>query len=174
MTSSEMIMSTGGGLTFMYRVGGIAVRDAHLLVEHNTTHGFCFVPGGRVEYGENASQALAREVREELGEEVKIGRLLLVADNLFDVDGDRFQEITRYFLSEVAPGSTVMERDGTFEGGELGTIFEWAALDEVEQVNLVPPFLRKLARDPPTCPDYIAHAEPGFLNSATHELHPDG
>ena len=77
MTSSGMIMSAGGGLTFMYRVGGIAVCDAHLLVEHYNTHGFSFVPGGRVEYGENASQALVREVREELGEEVKIGRFLL-------------------------------------------------------------------------------------------------
>ena len=46
----------------MYRVGGIASYDGHLLVEHDARHGFCFVPGGRVEYGENAVEALAREL----------------------------------------------------------------------------------------------------------------
>ena len=54
----------------MYRVGAIAVHNERLLVEHDSEYGFCFVPGGRVEYGENPlSQALAREVREELGED---------------------------------------------------------------------------------------------------------
>ena len=49
-----MIMMSAGEITFMYRVGGIAVYDGWLLVEHNVKHRFCFVPGGRVEYGENA------------------------------------------------------------------------------------------------------------------------
>ena len=100
----------------MYRVGGIAVHDGRLLVEHDARHGFCFVPGGRVEYGENAVEALARELREELGEDVKIGRLLLVADNLFEIDGDRFQEISLYFLIEFGPESRVPDRGSAFEG----------------------------------------------------------
>ena len=41
----------------MYRVGGIAVNDRYLLVEHNVRHDFCFVPGGRVEYVANAIEA---------------------------------------------------------------------------------------------------------------------
>ena len=130
----------------MYRVGGIAVHDGRLLVEHDARHGFCFVPGGRVEYGENAVEALARELREELGEDVKIGRLLLVADNLFEIDSDRFQEISLYFLIEFALGSSIFERDDTFEGGESGTVFQWIPLDETEQANLLPPFLCQRVR----------------------------
>ena len=171
MTSSEMIMSSGGGLTFMYRVGGIAVYDGRLLVEHDERHGFCFVPGGRVEYGENAVEALARELHEELGEEVKVGRLLLVADNLFEIDGDRFQEITLYFLVEFAPGSAVLDRASAFEGGEEGSVFQWIPLADVEQANLLPPFLHQLARDLPASPEYITHAEPGFLDSVGHDPH---
>lgn len=178
MTNSEMIMSSGGGLTFMYRVGGIAVHDGCLLVEHNEAHGFCFVPGGRVEYGENAVKALARELYEELGEEVKVGRLLLAADNLFEVGSERFQEITLYFLIELAPESRVLERDGAFEGGELGTVFQWIPLDDVEQSNLVPPFLWALVRDLPASPEYIAHVEAAILKRPNHATvktdHPAG
>ena len=45
--TNRMIMSPNDGLTFMYRVRGIAVHDGHQLVERNVMHGFCFVPGGR-------------------------------------------------------------------------------------------------------------------------------
>lgn len=146
----------------MYRVGGIVVHDGHLLVEHDTRHGFCFVPGGRVEYGENAVGALARELREELGEEATIGRLVLVADNLFEIDGDWFQEASLYFLIELASGSRIFEQDGTFEGGESGTVFQWLPLADLEQANLLPPFLRQLVRATPESTEYITHAEPGF------------
>ena len=148
----------------MYRVGGIAVHDGRLLVEQDVKHGFCFVPGGRVEYGENAVDALARELREELGEEATISRLVLVADNLFQLDGNWFQEISLYFLIEFAPGSTVFDRDGTFEGGESGTVFQWIPLADEEQANLLPPFLRQYVRDIPEFTEYITHTEPGFLS----------
>ena len=41
MRGSEMIMSSGRGLTFMYRVGGIAVHDGNLLVEQDVRHATC-------------------------------------------------------------------------------------------------------------------------------------
>ena len=156
----------------MYRVGGIAVHDGRLLVEHDVRHGFCFVPGGRVEYGENAVEALARELNEELGEEATIGRLVLVADNLFEIDGNWFQEVSLYFLVEFAPGSMVFDRDGTFEGRESGTLFQWLPLDEIEQANFLPPFLHQYVRAIPESTEYISHAEPGFFNSSGHVPHP--
>ena len=66
-----MVMFSNGEITFMYRVGGIALHEGRLLVEHNLRHGFSFVPGGRVEYGENAIQALSRELQEEFGGDVQ-------------------------------------------------------------------------------------------------------
>ena len=152
-----MIMSSKRGITFMYRAGGIAVHDGRILVEQDATHGFCFVPGGRVEYGENALVALAREMREEFGEEAKIGRLVLVADNLFELDGHRFQELGLYFLVEFAPGSEIPGRDGDFEGTERGTVFQWIRLDELEEANLLPAFLRERVREIPQKPEYVSH-----------------
>ena len=157
MTTHEMIVSSNGGLTFIYRVGGIAVHNERLLVEHDSEHRFCFVPGGRVEYGENAMQALAREVREELGEDATIGRLALVTDNLFELDGSRYQEMALYFLIEFAPGSPVLDRDGSFEGSEPGTVFQWIPLDAVEQANLFPTLLQPRVKAMPKNTEYVVH-----------------
>ena len=56
-----MVMFSNGEITFMYRVGGIALHEGRLLVEHNVRHGFSFVPGGRVEYGEGTAPLQAHE-----------------------------------------------------------------------------------------------------------------
>ena len=155
----RMIMSSHAGLTFMYRVGGILIRDNRLLVEWNLAGTFCFVPGGRVEYGETAPAALQREAREELGEPVKIARLLAAADNLFVLDGRRHQEISLYFLVQLEATSRIRARDGVFEGTEPGIRFEWIPVDAVERANLMPPFLRELVRDLPDAPVYLARNE---------------
>ena len=73
-----------------------------------------------MEYGENAVEALARETREELSEEVETERLILVADNLFELDDDRFQEIALYFLIGFLRGSKILGRDGVLRGNEPG------------------------------------------------------
>ncbi len=138
------------------------MNDGHMPVEHDARPGFRFAPGGRVEYGENAVEALSRDLREELGEEATIGRLLLVADNLFELDGHWFQEVSLYFLVDYTPGSSVFDRDGTFEGGKSGTVFQWIPLAEIEQANLPPPFLHQHVREIPEYTEYIDHAEPGF------------
>ena len=91
----------------------------------------------------------------------KIGRPVLVADNLFELDNDRFQEVALYFLIEFIPGSTVLDRAGVFEGNESGTMFQWIPLDEVEQVNPVPAFLRERVRTIPQTPEYIVRDEVG-------------
>lgn len=157
--SGKMIMFSEGGITFMYRVGGIAVHEGRLLVERDVRHGFCFVPGGRVEYGENAVDALAREAREEFGEDVRIGRLVIAADNLFELDGVRYQEVGLYFLMSFAPGSGVLGRGGAFEAEEPGHRYEWLPLDELEDADLQPRFLIERVRAIPQATEYIAHVD---------------
>lgn len=154
-----MVMFSHGDLTFMYRVGGIAVHGGRLLVERNVRNDFCFVPGGRVEYGESAVEALAREAREEFGEDVQIGRLVIAADNLFKLDGIRYQEIGLYFLMQFATGSGILAHDGAFEAEEPGLRYQWLPLDELEDANLQPAFLIERVRAIPQAAEYITHAD---------------
>ena len=156
-----MIMFTHDGLTFMYRVGGVFIDEGRLLVEYAVGKGFCFLPGGRVEYGENAAAALRREAAEELGEPAEVDRLVIVADSLFELDGRRYQEVNLYFLMELSAKSAIRRRDGMFRGHDGDIRLGWIPLDGLERANLVPEFLRDHIRDLPSEPLYVIRDDLG-------------
>ena len=155
-----MVMFSNGEITFMYRVGGIALHEGRLLVEHNLRHGFSFVPGGRVEYGENAVLALSRELQEEFGGDVQYRTARHRSyDNLFELDGVRYQEVGMYFMMEFPPGHYILGREGKFEAEEPNLVYQWLHLNELEEAELFPRFLRELVRDIPQTPKYVIQSD---------------
>ena len=77
MTSEEK-------LTNLPRCAGAVVRDTSgrvllVLRANEPSRGMWSIPGGRIEPGESAAEAAAREVREETGLDVEVGELLYAA-----------------------------------------------------------------------------------------------
>ena len=72
------------------RTAGLVVRDGKLLLIGHLKNGrkYWLVPGGGVDFGESAAEALAREMREELSIEVKAKDLVFTCDSI-DPSGER-------------------------------------------------------------------------------------
>jgi ADP-ribose pyrophosphatase YjhB (NUDIX family) len=65
------------------RVTGVLIEDGRILLLDQDTDGprSWSLPGGKVEDGETLADALVREMREETGVQVEVGRLLYLCDH---------------------------------------------------------------------------------------------
>ena len=105
--------------------------DRIVLVTHQKGDSrYQLLPGGGVDEGETLSQALAREVTEETGLIVSIGRLLIVCESI-DPDGNR------HILNLVYAGEIT---GGALKPGQDGTLVDagWFTKDQLAQLKMFP------------------------------------
>jgi 8-oxo-dGTP diphosphatase len=117
---------------------GVLIRDSSdrvLLVKPTYKDGWD-IPGGYVEPGESPKQAAAREVREELGIEVAVGRLLAIDWAPHPDEGDKL-----LFIFDGGSLTQPLDEAVTLEAAELDRV-EFASSAELD--NYLPP--RLLAR----------------------------
>ena len=88
------------------------------------------IPGGRVEFGEGLKAAVAREVREETGLDVKVGRFLGWAERMGE-DPDPYHYVILDFAAEpLDPGVTA-------RAGDDADDVAWVRTNAIETYPLV-------------------------------------
>src|SRR4051812_18841416 len=86
---------------FQMRIAGLALRNGHVLVHRAVHESFWTFPGGRAEIGETSAETLKREMIEELGVEIDVGRLLWVVENFFHYERQDGHELGFYYLMDL-------------------------------------------------------------------------
>jgi 8-oxo-dGTP diphosphatase len=130
-------------------VGALVIRDGRvLLIKRGNPpgEGTWTVPGGRVQLGESLAEAARREVREETGVTVAIGRPLETLE-LIERDPDqrvRFHYIIVNFTAEYLAGEAV--------AGDDALAAAWLAPDDLAGLPLGPGTRTLLAK---VFPEYL-------------------
>jgi len=148
---------------FNYRVVGVAAHEGSVLLHQAEGDTFWSLPGGRAEFGETAEQTLKREMREELGLDVEVTRLLWFVENFFIYTDKRYHEIALYFLMRFPTGCKPIAQIGPFRGDEAGVplIFQWFPTwpDVLSALPLLPAFLQTALQQLPETTAHIVHRD---------------
>jgi 8-oxo-dGTP pyrophosphatase MutT (NUDIX family) len=119
------------------------VRDNEglIVLQRRSDNGLWALPGGAIEPGESVTNALAREVREETGYEIKIDRLVgIYSDPLYVIeysDGEVRQEFSVCFAAKIVGGEKRVS-DESFEVAHF-------AAQKLSEVNIHPAIRKRIA-----------------------------
>lgn len=147
------------GGVFNYRVVGVLLNSDRVLLQRAESDPFWVLPGGRGEFGEASDATIRREFFEEIGLKVRVGRLLWVVENFFDLR-QPYHEIAFYYevhaLSQM-PTSKVF--DGRREDRNPPLVFRWAHIEDLPDLLLYPDFLPRVLAHLPTQVTHIVHRD---------------
>jgi 8-oxo-dGTP diphosphatase len=132
-------MSKAGG-TVEVIARGVCVVRGHLLLCQNKRAANSYLPGGHVEFRERAADALAREIREEMGRDARVGRFLGCVEHTFKQKGRWHAEINLVFVLTI-PG---LLADEPPEACEDWITFRWCPIRALACAALEPAPLRRL------------------------------
>jgi ADP-ribose pyrophosphatase YjhB (NUDIX family) len=114
---------------------GVCIQNGKALLCRAKGGATTYLPGGHVEFGETGRQALAREIKEEMGIDVTIGPLLGVVENSFIQHGKPHAEINLVYRMEAPPHTAAIS-------AENWIVFEWHPLDELDSAGILPPSMK--------------------------------
>ena len=128
-------------------VAAVVFRDSEVLLVmrgNEPSKGKLGIPGGVMELGETAEEAVVREVEEETGIRVKPLRVLDVFDSIVrdDEGGIRFHYVLLEFLCESLRGELRASSDGSDA--------LWVPLERLEELDVMPrtrAFIERVARE---------------------------
>lgn len=138
----------------------VILSDEHVLLHRSSIDDFWSLPGGACRCHETTVDAMRREMSEEMGVTPRIGRLIWVSENMFEMDGDSFDEIEFYFEVTLPPEYYDFSR--TYRGleGRLPLQFRWFRIEDIPSMTVYPGFLREGLGRIPAEVEHVVHNRP--------------
>ncbi len=120
--------------TFRIRAAVLIWRDGEVLLVRHEKGGrsYWLVPGGGVDPGETMVEAGARELREETGYDVEVGRLVLLCEAIDPNPGGR-HIVNAVFSGTVRGGSLSVGVDKALRDAK------WLPIDSLTTLEMYPP-----------------------------------
>ena len=129
-----------GNTVFGVRATALILQNHKLLVTKDKDQYYTI--GGAIQVNERTEEAVVREVREELGVKAQAGQLAFVVENHFEEDGVYYHNIEFHYLVDLLEDAPlIMQEDEKMQP------CEWIDLDKLEDIQLVPAFLKTVLAD---------------------------
>lgn len=159
MTKRKLIRLNAGRSRFQMRVAGLGFRDGHVLVHRAVHEPFWTFPGGRAEIGETSEETLRREMVEELGVEVAVGRLLWSVENFFHYERRDWHELGLYYAMDIPEGFPFHPHEivHRIEDGGNQLEFKWvrATREALVALDIPPYFIADEIENLPSAPRHL-------------------
>ena len=124
---------------------GVCIVDGRVLLCRPKRGDYTYLPGGHIEFGEKGAEALAREVKEELGLDAAVGEMVGVVESSFVQKGKPHAEISLVYRlglptaeGRSGPPAAVSQEDWIE--------FVWWPVGDIDEANLLPPEIRRFVK----------------------------
>ncbi len=130
------------------RSAGVIIHNGKILLHRNVNSGHYALIGGRVEIGESSTDTIKREIKEELGKDIKITGYISTIENFFEINGSKYHEIM--FVHKI---EFTNEEDQKIEytmqniEGKEYLQYEWIDLDIIDEYQLLPKAMKDVLKE---------------------------
>jgi len=132
-------------IKFNYRVGLIIEKNDQIIIESSRVIEFSLIPGGRVKTLESTSQAIKREIKEEMGIDIDeseiVGKGLI--QSFFKLDNKRYHEL--FFIYKLTLSNDDTRFDNVSDNLDSETnYYQWINKNTLEENNVLPNALKDI------------------------------
>lgn len=131
------------GVDFMCRSCAVVMYEGKILFQKRRNDKYWALPGGKIGVLETTSEAVTRELKEELDiTDITVGDVISVTENFFEWNGNR---VHQYIFAHKVTFNDPKYNDieGTFDGSEEGkdVIFTWVKKEDLVNTPIKPDYV---------------------------------